>query len=94
MAKTKAGADGAKAALPSGDGDVMALRIVGCDERRSGIGTGFLLIHGLSFLGWVAERRRMDLLQGYTPVTIERVWKLLIPGELRERRREKECVSR
>ena len=67
MAKTKAGADGAKAALPSGDGDVMALRIVGCDERRSGIGTGFLLIHGLSFLGWVAERRRMDLLQGYTP---------------------------
>jgi len=33
MAKTKTGTDGAKAALPSGDGDVMALRIVGLDER-------------------------------------------------------------
>jgi hypothetical protein len=67
MAKTKAGADGAKAAPPSGDGDVMALRIVGLDERCGRIGAGLLLIHGLSFLGWVAERRRMDLLQGYTP---------------------------
>ena len=93
MAKTKTGTDGAKAALPSGDGDVMALRIVGLDERCGRIGAGFLLIHGLSFLGWVAERRRMDLLQGYTPVTIERVWKLLIPGGLRERRDEKEWVS-
>ena len=92
MAKTKTGTDGAKAALPSGEGEVMAFRI-GFDQRRRRVGAEYLGIHVLSFLGWVAERRRMDLLQGYTPVTIERVWKLLIPGGLRERRDEKERVS-
>jgi hypothetical protein len=49
MAKTKARADGTKAASTSGDGDVMAFRIIGLDERRNWVGAGFLLIHGLSF---------------------------------------------
>src|SRR5712671_6147060 len=39
MAKTKPGADGAKAALTTGEGDVMAFRI-GFDQRRGRIGAG------------------------------------------------------
>jgi hypothetical protein len=50
MAKTKARADGPKAASTSGNGDVMAFRIIGLDERLNWVGAGFLLIHGLSFL--------------------------------------------
>jgi hypothetical protein len=48
MAKTKPGADGAKTALASGEGDVMALRI-GFYQRRSRVGAGCLRIHGWSF---------------------------------------------
>src|SRR6266436_9666645 len=81
MAKTKPGAYGAKAALATGEGDVMAFRI-GFDQRRGRVGAGCLRIHGLSFLGkWM--RKGSVLLQGPPPVTIERVRKLLIPGELR-----------
>jgi len=50
MTKTKSGADGAKAALASGEGDVMAFGI-GFDQRRGRVGAGYLRIHVLSFLG-------------------------------------------